>query len=61
MEDFLAALGLALVIEGALYGLFPNAMRRMLAQALSLPPDALRIGAVMLAATGLAIVWLARS
>ena len=61
MTDFLAALGLALVIEGALYGLFPAAMRRMLIQALSLPPETVRMGALFIAALGLAIVWLARS
>ena len=61
MQDFLTALGLVLVIEGALYGLFPNAMRRMLDQALNMPPDALRIGAAVMAALGVGIVWLARS
>lgn len=49
------------MIEGALYGLFPNAMRRMLAQALSMPADVLRAGALAMAALGVAIVWLARS
>lgn len=61
MEDFLAALGLALVLEGALYGLFPNAMRRMLAYALSQSPDSLRYGAMMMAGLGVALVWIARS
>lgn len=61
MTDFLAALGLALVIEGALYGLFPNAMRRMLAKALTMPADALRSGALLMAVVGVTIVWLARS
>ena len=61
MTDFLTALGLALVIEGALYGLFPQAMRRMLVHALNLPPESMRIGALALAAVGVAVVWVARS
>ena len=61
MTDFLAALGLALVIEGALYALFPHGMRRLLAHALSLPPETVRMGALFTAAAGVAIVWLARS
>jgi len=52
---------LALVIEGALYGLFPVAMRRVLIQALSMPPEAVRAGALLMAALGVGIVWLARS
>lgn len=61
MVDFLTALGLALAIEGALYGLFPNAMRRFLALALAQPPEQFRLGALAMGALGVAIVWLARS
>ncbi len=61
MTDFLTALGLALAIEGALYGLFPNAMRRMMARALAEPAESIRIGALIMAALGVGLVWLARS
>lgn len=61
MTDFVAAIGLALVIEGALYGLFPNFMRRMMAEALAMPAEAVRSAALLVAVAGLAIVWLARS
>ena len=37
MWDLLAALGLALVLEGVLYALFPAAMRRFMAEALKQP------------------------
>ena len=61
MTDFLTALGLALAIEGALYGLFPNAMRQMMARALAEPAESIRIGALIMAALGVGLVWLARS
>ncbi len=61
MTDFLTAIGLALAIEGALYALFPNAMRRFMARALAEPAESIRIGALIMGAIGVAIVWLARS
>ena len=57
--DLIRALGLALVIEGALYALFPDAMRDMITQALQAPREALRLGALLTATVGLAIVVLA--
>ena len=42
MVDFVTALGLALVLEGMLYGLFPNAMRKMMERVLDEPAEALR-------------------
>jgi uncharacterized protein YjeT (DUF2065 family) len=61
VTDFLTAIGLALAIEGALYGLFPNAMRRMVARMLTEPAESIRFGALAMACLGVAIVWLARS
>ena len=60
MLDFLAALGLALAIEGTLYALFPNAMRRFMAEALKQSPEAMRIGALVMLAIGVGIVYAAR-
>lgn len=60
MNDLLAALGLALVIEGVVYAGFPRGMKRMILSALELPDSALRAGGLALAATGLFIVWLVR-
>ncbi|MBM3532506.1 MAG: DUF2065 domain-containing protein [Alphaproteobacteria bacterium] len=60
MEDALLALGLVLALEGALYALFPEAMRRAMAMVLALPVDQLRLGGVAAAAIGVAIVWLVR-
>ncbi len=60
MEDALLALGLVLAVEGALYALFPEGMRRALAMALALPPDQLRLAGVAAALLGVGIVWLVR-
>jgi uncharacterized protein YjeT (DUF2065 family) len=60
VEDAFLALGLVLALEGALYALFPEGMRRALAMALALPADQLRIAGVVAALLGVAIVWLVR-
>lgn len=60
MSDLLAALALALVIEGLLYAAFPNEMKRMLAALMALPASNLRIGALVCAGFGLALLWVVR-
>lgn len=60
MEDLAAALGLMLVIEGALYALFPDAMRRMMAVIIMEPPATLRTAGLFAAAVGFALVALVR-
>ena len=60
MTDILAALGLVLVLEGALYALFPDFMKRMAAQAQVLPGDTLRTVGVVAAGIGVALVWMVR-
>jgi hypothetical protein len=60
MSDLITALGMVLVIEGALYALFPEGMRKMMRQALSLPPQALRAAGLAAAIAGFGIVWLVR-
>ncbi len=61
MWDLLAALGLALVLEGILYALFPAAMRRFVVEALKQPDTAIRIGALVMLFVGVGVVWFARS
>ncbi|MEC7536554.1 MAG: DUF2065 domain-containing protein [Pseudomonadota bacterium] len=61
MDDFLTAIGLVLVVEGVIYALFPQAMQRMMTQALEMPASSLRIGGLIAAVVGFAIVWLIRS
>lgn len=56
----LTALGLVLVIEGAIYALFPEGMQRMMHQVLHLSPQSLRTGGLIGLALGAVVVWLVR-
>ena len=56
----LTAIGLVLVIEGVVYSLFPNGMKRMMMVALTLPSSRLRSVGLTMALVGFAIVWLGR-
>ncbi|MBL8712519.1 MAG: DUF2065 domain-containing protein [Alphaproteobacteria bacterium] len=60
MNDLAVALGLMLVIEGAMYALFPDAMKRMTAQIALLPPQQLRTAGLLLALLGFATVAVLR-
>ncbi|MFN3232882.1 MAG: DUF2065 domain-containing protein [Alphaproteobacteria bacterium] len=52
------ALGLVLVIEGILYALAPDWMRRMLHMLLSQSTESIRISGIAAALLGVVIVWL---
>jgi len=60
IEDLLTAGGLVLVIEGVLYALFPEAMRRMVVRMVALPAGSLRAAGLGAAIAGLVVVRLAR-
>ncbi len=60
LQDLWVALGLMLVIEGILYALAPDAMRRMIAAVLAQPEMTIRIAGVATAAAGLIVVMAAR-
>jgi uncharacterized protein YjeT (DUF2065 family) len=60
MNEIVAAVGLILVLEGALYALFPDAMKRLARQVTDTPGDTLRIAGVVSAALGVGLVWLLR-
>ena len=60
MGDLLTALGLVLVIEGAVYALFPDAMKRITTQMLQVPSTSLRSAGLFAAVTGFGVVWLVR-
>lgn len=60
MQDFLAAMGLVLVIEGLVYGGFPALARKLAAEVLSVPENVLRIGGLVAIVIGVGIVWLVR-
>ena len=54
----LTAIALVFVIEGLLYALFPDAVRKMLAMALALPPEKLRVYGIGMVLTGASFIWL---
>lgn len=60
MADFLAAIGLVLVLEGIVYGGFPGFARKLAAEMLSMPENLLRVGGLVAIAAGVGIVWLVR-
>ena len=60
MTELLTALALALVIEGALYALFPGAMQRFIRQVMEAPPGWLRIAGAIAVVAGLGFIWLLR-
>ena len=60
MGDLLTALGLVLVIEGAVYVLFPDAMKRITTQMLQVPSTSLRSAGLFAAVIGFGVVWLVR-
>jgi len=60
MQDLVAALGLALVVEGILFAAFPDGMRRAMYEAAHSPSDRMRLVGILSAIGGLAIIWLIR-
>ena len=57
MDELVIAIGLLLFIEGALYALFPSKMKNMLQAIEKMKVNQLRIGGLIFAAIGFAIVW----
>lgn len=60
MSDFLVAIGLVLVLEGLVYAAFPDLMKRMIFEVLTLPSSSLRTGGVLAMLIGVVIVYLIR-
>jgi len=60
MRELATGLALVLVIEGVLYALFPEGMKRVAVRAMAVPPQQLRAAGLLLAAVGVAVVWLLR-
>lgn len=61
MDDLLAALGLVLVLEGALYALFPQGMINMMQRLPEVPPATLRLMGIVAVALGWLLVKWVRS
>jgi len=60
VSDFIAALGLVLVLEGVFYGGMPALAKRLAAELISLPEQAMRLGGVFAIALGVLLVWFVR-
>ncbi len=60
MLDLIAALGLALAVEGILFAAFPDGMRRAMYEAAHSPSDRMRLVGLVSALVGVGIIWLVR-
>ncbi|MCF6116348.1 MULTISPECIES: DUF2065 domain-containing protein [Mesorhizobium] len=60
MRDFLAAIGLVLVVEGLVYGGFPGLAKKLAGEVLSMPENTLRVAGLIAIAVGVGLVWLVR-
>ncbi len=60
MRDLATGLALVLVIEGILYALFPDGMKRVAQRAQQVAPQLLRASGLLAASIGVVIVWLLR-
>jgi uncharacterized protein YjeT (DUF2065 family) len=61
MVDLFSAIALANVIEGALYALFPEAMKSFMRQILDQSNQSIRLAGVVAGTLGIAAIWLLRS
>ena len=57
MRELIIAIGLLLFIEGILYALFPSKMKNMLKAIEKINTNQLRIGGLIFAIIGFAIIW----
>ncbi len=60
VEILLTALALAVAIEGIVYALFPDAMKRMMAQVMKQPSGSIRTAGLIAAVAGVFVLWLVR-
>ena len=60
LHAIVQTVGLIFVLEGLIYAVAPNAMKRIMAELPELSDDQLRIMAVAAVAVGVGIVWLAK-
>ncbi|MBK8909448.1 MAG: DUF2065 domain-containing protein [Rhodospirillales bacterium] len=60
MVDLVVALGLAMTLEGIAYTLFPDAMKRLMAQILAHPSHSLRSAGLVAVVFGVMLVWMVK-
>lgn len=54
----LVGFALVLVVEGLIYAVFPDGMKRVLALAQEMPAPTLRVSGLVAAIAGLGLLWL---
>ncbi|MEH6404918.1 MAG: DUF2065 domain-containing protein [Sneathiella sp.] len=59
-ENIILAVALVLFVEGAIYALFPDGMKRMMISVIEMPAANLRIGGLIAAVIGVFAIWLIR-
>jgi uncharacterized protein YjeT (DUF2065 family) len=60
VADLVAALGLALALEGLVFAAFPEAVRRAMLDAAETPRERMRLVGIVSAVLGVVIVWSVR-
>ncbi len=60
MTELATGLALVLVLEGIIWALFPDGMKRAAAAALEMASSTLRVGGLVAACVGIAVIWLIR-
>ena len=60
-DELIVAIALILVLEGGLYALFPDGMRKMALQIERVPASTLRTAGLLAATIGVGIIWLLKS
>ncbi|MCR4267130.1 DUF2065 domain-containing protein [Nitratireductor sp. ZSWI3] len=60
MNDFIAALGLVLVIEGLVYGGMPRLAKRLAEQVIEMPESTLRTAGITAMIAGVFVIWFIR-
>lgn len=60
-DDLLTAVALILVIEGLVYAVFPDGMKRIILQVADQPSPSLRNAGLLAAVIGVGLLWLIRA
>jgi len=60
VKELFLALCLAIALEGMIYALFPNAMRRAIKLMLEMPEAQIRIAGLVAASLAIGVIWVIR-
>ena len=60
-ENILTALYLMCIFEGLIYGLFPSAMKKAIAQILPLPDTVIQNAGLGIAVFGIVMIWISHT